>query len=240
MKKIIKPIIAIFSAAILMLPSMAMAQETNVEKTIPKIFSEQSLALEKINQKIESRQTIQETETILNQPIEETYSYTHSDGGITTVTMHSIIVPAGEEENVILNTDGSYSLKENKNTLVPEKAEKEKEVTKYQSGEVRGTYLTSHYTQKIYGKWTYIHGKTGSLKNPGHNSPPTASGGIGMEVGEPKAFTTMLSGKSAAHIGSTCKFTLKGGNLIIFSKDHRAVLVVDINGNYRFVDDSPL
>ncbi|MBG9798014.1 hypothetical protein O0555_14325 [Brevibacillus laterosporus] len=102
MKKIIKPIISIFSAAILMLPSMAMAQETNVEKTIPKIFSEQSLALEKINQKIENRQTIQETETILNQPIEETYSYTHSDGGITTVTMHSITVPAGEEENVIL------------------------------------------------------------------------------------------------------------------------------------------
>ncbi|MGG3874826.1 hypothetical protein [Brevibacillus laterosporus] len=238
MKKIKKPIMAIFSAAILMLPSMSMAQEANVEKTVPKIFSEQSLALDKINQKIESRQSIQETETILNKPIEEIYSYTHSDGGITTVTMHSITVPAREEENVILNTDGSYSLRENKNTLVPEKAEKE--VTKYQSGEVRGTYLTTHYTQKIYGKWTYIHGKTGSLKDPGHNAPPTASGGIGMEVGEPKAFTTMLAGKSAAHIGSTCKFTLKGGNLTIFSKDQRAVLVVDINGNYRFVDDSPL
>ncbi|QOS99303.1 hypothetical protein JNUCC42_00390 [Brevibacterium sp. JNUCC-42] len=93
--------------------------------------------------------------------------------------MHSITVPAGEEENVILNTeDGSYSLKENRNTLALAKAESE--VTKYQSGEVRGTYLASHYTQKIYGKWTYIHGKTGSLKNPAHNQPPAASGGIGM------------------------------------------------------------
>lgn len=240
MKKIVKPIMAIFSAVILMLPSMAMAQETNGEKTIPKIFSERSLALEKINQKIESKQTLQGTETLLNQPIDETYSYTHSDGGITTVTMHSITVPAGEEENVILNDEGSYSLKGNKNTLVPAKVEKDKEVTKYQSGEVRGTYGITHYTQKIYGKWTYIDGKAGSLKNPGHSSPPTASGGIGMEVGDPKPFETTLSGKNAAHIGSTCKFTLKAGGFVIFSKDQRAVLVVDINGNYRFVDDSPL
>ncbi len=228
------------SLTLLLVSSTGIAAAKEEQTKPPKAVTEYSQAIDSINKQISEKH--QKRKSInLNRVEKEEYTYQYDDGSVTSITIFSVDVAKGDEDKVSFDSDGSIKLAESlasqkSNNLVAAAATP---VTTVKSGVVKTTWELTFWQQKIFGSWTYTPGVNGSLTEAKHTSDPSVTSGMGVTAETPKPYVNILSGKNAAHIGSTCRFTVKGPkDVTAWTTDQKAVLIVDINGNYRFVDDT--